>query len=99
MDKVLVTLVMSKRLTQAVEDLLLSCDLVSGFTTSSADGHGITVELIDTGEQVAGHAARTIIRMVGSESDMRGVLAIIKEQLPNANMFFWMTPLIDMGHL
>lgn len=100
MNNVLMTLVMPNQLAQEVEDLLLSRpDLIKGFTASQAEGHGNAVQLVEDGELVAGHAPRTVIRSVGSESDMRAAIALIKSQLPRANLFFWLVPVIDMGRL
>ena len=51
------------------------------------------------GELVAGHSPRTQIRMVGPEENMRAVLALIKAELPSANVFYWLVPVIEMGRL
>ena len=100
MADVLLSLVMPNDIAQHVEDLLLSRpDLVPGFTSSHADGHGSSVALVEPGELVAGHSPRTQIRMVGPEEDMRAVLALIKAELPRANVFFWLVPVIEMGRL
>jgi hypothetical protein len=94
------TLVMPNELAQEIEDLLLSRpDLVKGFTATQAEGHGASVKLVEAGELVAGHVPRTVIRSVGSETDMRAVIALIKAELPRANLYFWLVPVIDMGRL
>ena len=61
-------------------------------------GHVARVD-IAPGELVAGHAPRTQIRMVGPEANMRAVLALLKAQLPRANLFYWLVPVIEMGRL
>jgi hypothetical protein len=100
MSNVLMTLVMPNQLAQEVEDLLLSRpDLIKGFTASQAEGHGAAVELVEAGELVAGHVPRTVIRSVGSETDMRAAIALIKAKLPRANLYFWLVPVIEMGRL
>ena len=100
MADVLLSLVMPNDIGQHVEDLLLSRpDLAPGFTSSHADGHGSSVALVEPGELVAGHSPRTRIQMVGSEEAMRTVLSLIREELPRANMFFWLVPVIEMGRL
>ena len=100
MADVLLSLTVTNDIAQHVEDLLLARpDLVSGFTTSTAEGHGSVVQLLEPGELVAGHSPRTQIRMVGPEANMRAVLALLKAQLPRANMFYWLVPLIEMGRL
>ncbi len=100
MADVLLTLIMPDNVAQHVEDLLLSRpDLVPGFTVTAAEGHGSVVPLVADAELVAGHAPRCVIRTVGPEATKREVLALIKEKMPNANIFFWLVPVIDMGRL
>jgi len=100
MADVLLSLTLPNDVAQHVEDLLLSRpDLVRGFTASIAEGHGSVVQLVEPGELVAGHSPRTQIRMVGPEEDMRAVLELIKSELPRANVFFWLVPVIEMGRL
>jgi len=100
MADVLLSLTMPNDVAQHVEDLLLSRpDLVRGFTASVAEGHGAVVPLVEPGELVSGHSPRTQIRTVGSEESMRAVLALIKGEMPRANIFFWMIPVIEMGRL
>lgn len=100
MADVLLSLTMPNDVAQLVEDLLLSRpDLVRGFTASIAEGHGAVVPLVEPGELVSGHSPRTQIRMVGPEEQMRSVLELIKSELPRANVFFWLVPVLEMGRL
>jgi len=100
MADVLLSLTLPNDVAQHVEDLLLSRpDLVRGFTASQAEGHGSVIALVEPSELVSGHSPRTQIRTVGSEESMRAVLALIKGEMPRANIFFWMIPVIEMGRL
>ncbi len=100
MIDVLLSLVTTSDVAQHVEDLLLSRpDLVRGFTASEAEGHGSVVQLVEPGELVAGHSPRTLIQTAGPEDAMREVLALIRRELPRANVFFWLVPVIEMGRL
>lgn len=100
MPDVLLTLIMPTDVAQHVEDLMLARpDLVRGFTATPAEGHGSAVQLVEPGEQVSGHAPRTQIQTAGPEMAMRDLLAAIKTELPRANVFFWLTPIIAMGRL
>ncbi|MBS1132054.1 MAG: hypothetical protein H6R16_3056 [Proteobacteria bacterium] len=100
MADVLLSLTLPNDVAQHVEDLLLSRpDLVRGFTASVAEGHGSVVQLVEPGELVAGHSPRTQIRTVGPEENMRAVLELIKSELPRANVFFWLVPVIEMGRV
>lgn len=100
MADVLLNLIMTNDVAQHVEDLLLNHpELVRGFTASQAEGHGSVVSLVEPGEQVSGHSPRTRIQTAGPEEAMRMVLALIKADLPRANIYFWLLPIIDMGRL
>ena len=100
MTDVLLTLIMPDNVAQHVEDLLLAHpELVPGFTVNAAEGHGAVIPLVEDAELVAGHAPRTVIRTVGPEAAKREVLTLIKQNMPNANIFFWLVPVIDMGRL
>jgi hypothetical protein len=100
MTDLLLTLVMPDDIAQHVEDLLLSRpDLVPGFTASRAEGHGSVITLVEPGELVAGHSPRTQIQTAGTEPAMRAILAMIKAELPQANLFYWLVPVVDMGRL
>lgn len=100
MPDVLLSLAMPTDVAQLVEDLLLSRpDLVGGFTSSHAEGHGSAATLVAPAELVAGHSARVIMRMVGGDAAMREVLRIIKAALPGANVFYWLVPVLEKGKL
>lgn len=100
MADVLLTLVMTDDIAQDVEDLLLSRpDIVRGFTASHAEGHGSVVPLVEPAELVAGHSPRTMVRALGPEEAMRAVLALIKQEMPRANVFYWLLPIIELGRL
>lgn len=100
MTDLMLTLVVPKDVGEHVEDILLSRpDLVRGFTVSPAEGHGTLVPLIDAGELVAGHAPRRLIRTLGEEAALRSLMAVIKTALPQANLYYWLTPVVEAGRL
>lgn len=100
MANVLLNLITTNDVAQHVEDLMLNNpDLVRGFTASQAEGHGSVVALVEPAEQVSGHSPRTRIQAAGPEEAMRAVLALIKAELPRANIYYWLLPVIDMGRL
>lgn len=99
-DLALLSLTLPDDLAQHVEDLLLAHpELVHGFTTSAAAGHGAGVALSEAAELVAGHAPRTQFRLIGSEAELRSVLALLKAELPGANLYYWLVPVIEAGRL
>ena len=100
MADVLLSLIMPNDVAQHVEDLLLSRpELVRGFSAGQVDGHGAIIPLVDPGELVSGHSPRTQIQTLGPEDAMRQVLSLIKANLPRANIFFWLLPVLESGRL
>lgn len=100
MTDILLSLTMPNDVAQDVEGLLLSRpDLVRGFTASVAEGHGSAIRLVEPAELVSGHSPRKQIRIIGEESAMRAVLALIKSELPRARVFYWLVPVIEAGQL
>lgn len=100
MAEVLLTLILPPEVAEATEDLLLARpDLVQGFITSAADGHGSAVTLVEAHELVTGHSPRRVIQIAGSEAAMGCLLAEIRTQLPKANIYYWLLPLLEAGKL
>ena len=100
MSDVLLTLVMPTDIAQHVEDLLLAHpEIVRGFTAQTAEGHGSAVELLAPEELVAGHSPRTVIRTLGQAEDMQAVLTLVRQALPGARIFYWLSPVLAMGYL
>lgn len=97
---ILLTLIVPTEVAESVEDLLLARgDLTSGFTCVAADGHGSRLTLHGAGELVSGHAPRTQIQTIASEAAVRALLAALKAALPRAALYYWLTPVLEKGHL
>lgn len=97
---VFLSLALPDNIVQDVEDFLLSRpDLVRGFTAIAADGHGTIVPLVAMEELVSGHSRRILIQTIGPRPAMEEMLALLKEKLPRANIYFWMIPVLAAGKL
>ena len=97
---VLLTLVVSRSVEDTVLDLLLAHpDIVPGFTTHPAEGHGARVALHEPREQVMGSARRLAIRIVSSRETANGVIALLKESLSGAKVFYWVVPVLEAGRI
>ncbi|WP_371323507.1 DUF3240 family protein [Dechloromonas sp. ZY10] len=99
-DELLLTLIVPVDVAEAVEDLLLArSDLVSGFTSSIADGHGSRLALHGAAELVSGHSPRSQIQTIATADDLRLLLAALKAALPRAQIYYWLTPVLEKGRL
>jgi hypothetical protein len=100
MSDLLLTLVMPADIAQQVEDLLLEHpELIAGFTTSAANGHGSAVHLVEPAELVSGHSPRIQIQTVGEVEKLRAALDLLRETLPRANVFYWLVPVLESGRI
>ncbi len=100
MNDVLLTLIAPLRIAEAVEDLMLAHpELVSGFTACPADGHGSPTHLIHAEERVAGHAPRVMILTAGTAADVENLLSLLKDRLPHAHLYYWVTPILARGNI
>lgn len=100
MPEAMLTLVVPADVAQAVEDILLEHpELVAGFTTAHADGHGLSVRLGGAAEQVSGHAPRLSIQMIGEIERLQAVPAVLRASLPHARLYYWLVPVLESGRL
>lgn len=94
----LLTLMAPRPLEDAVLDLVLSHpEMAKGFTTTHCSGHGSAVAFVGVAEHVAGRADRTRIELILAEDDVRRMLDLIREHFANANIFYWLSPVIESG--
>lgn len=100
LQEYLLTLIVPIDVAETVDDLLLARgDLVSGFTSSTAEGHGSRLTLRGAGEHVSGHAPRVQIQAIANEPALRELLLALKALLPRADLHYWLTPVLERGQL
>lgn len=80
-----------------VDHLLEHPELASGFTTSSVEGHGAGASFHSSAEQVRGRAHRVQMQIVMNREDAATLLAYLKENLPNREVAYWITPVLEFG--
>ncbi|QDF95351.1 hypothetical protein CJ010_01685 [Azoarcus sp. DD4] len=96
----LLTLIAPAALEDNLVDLLLALPaMAGGFTTHRADGHGREIALVGANENVRGRGDRVCIRLALQADAVQPLLAELRAALPDANVFYWLTPLIDCGRL
>ncbi len=97
---ILLTLVAPAALEESLVDLLLAAPgLALGFTTSAVDGHGSEIALVSVNERVRGRGRRVRIEVATSGAAVIFLLDELRAALPDTNVFFWVTSLLDCGRL
>lgn len=94
----LLTLIFPKAIEeQMVALMLMQHELASGFTTTDVEGHGRNTSLQSMGEKVRGRARRVQMKVVLNDADVPALLAHLKEKLGNADIVYWLCPVMEFG--
>lgn len=99
--QVLLTVIVPIPLEEAVADLMLTQpDLVKGFTTSRVAGHGTSIRLVASEELVRGYAGRSSLETLCPDMEqVHAILELLKSHFEGANLFYWVTPVLESGRL
>ncbi|MCD6679244.1 MAG: DUF3240 family protein [Burkholderiaceae bacterium] len=97
---VLLTLIAAAALEESIADLLLeSPELASGFTSSAASGHGADLRFEAASERVRGRGRRVRFELAVEEKAAQALLDRVHEALGDANVYYWICPMIESGTL
>ena len=97
---VLLTLIAAAALEENIADLLLeSPELASGFTSSAASGHGADLRFEAASERVRGRGRRVRFELAVEEKAAQALLDRLHEALGDANVYYWICPMIESGTL
>lgn len=97
---VLLTLALPLALEEDVLDVLVAqADRVQGFTLLAAEGMGRHESLSSAMEKILGRSRRRLVQIAMAQQDVPPVLGALRQALQNAAITYWVTPLLDFGHL
>lgn len=97
---VLLTLIAPASLGENIADLLLEApELASGFTSSAASGHGAGLRFEAASERVRGRGRRTRFELALVLSDADALLGRLQASLGEANVYYWICPIVEWGNL
>ncbi|WP_291858976.1 DUF3240 family protein [Bradyrhizobium sp.] len=97
-ELVCLTLIAARKLREELFDCLSEQrDLVSGFTASDGAGHGPTVRLQTTTEQVKGHADEVLVRIILERQHAAQLLARLKTAFAGTSLVYWIMPVTEFG--
>jgi len=85
-------------LEEDVVDAFLVAANISGFQSYPTRGHG-TVGAMTIAEQVEGRRNRIQFEVVLGEEYLEGLLDILKEKFPVADIIYWVLPVVRSGRL
>lgn len=95
---VCLTLIVPRQLRDELFDYLAEqSDLVSGFTSSDAAGHGAGVRLHSAAERVKGHADQAVVRVILSRIDAGRLIDQLRISFAGTKLVYWILPVTEFG--
>ena len=96
---VLITLTVPPSVEESMVDWLLQFNDHSGFTSHRANGHSSRLEGLNIAEQVAGRKEQIRFQMHLSANDLPRLMDTLNKDFSGVGLHYWITPLIDAGHI
>ncbi|MFZ5533282.1 MAG: DUF3240 family protein [Pseudomonadota bacterium] len=96
---VLVTLVVSPAVSDAVIDWLLQQSMIQGFSSHEGMGHGHDPQQLTVTEQVAGCRPRTFFSAILPHTALAPFLEGLRADLAGMQVHYWATPVLAHGRL
>lgn len=94
------TLVFPHSLQEKIVDFMLQHQsLTRGFICTQVNGHGPNAVYRTMAEQVRGTVREMQLQTALHEVDAKLVLDDLKKELADANVIYWLTPIISYGSL
>lgn len=98
------TLIIHTDIQQEVTEQLRDLELISGFTFSLVEGHGIEPEkdsFLSARDQVVGHIPRLRVDILLEDDKVDLVLDTLRNKIPSIkdNGIYWLTSVYDSGRL
>lgn len=99
MNRVLLTIICPPSLERPVTDWLLEQDVISGFTSSQAYGHGSEPNSLTLIEQVEGRKKQFMFQIHIPSDFQDVVIEDLKQNFKETKIHFWVVPLVTSGKL
>jgi len=98
-EEVLLSVVVSPAIEDAMVDWLLDREAVAGFTSSAISGHGSSVHSLDLAEQVRGHQRRMLFQTHLDRSVATQLVEELRRDFAGSGIHYWLVPVLAAGHL
>jgi hypothetical protein len=98
-DEVLITLTSSPDIEEAMLDWLLRFDPNIGYTTFPVHGHSSRQDGLTLAEKVAGRKRQLRYQMHLPQAELPRFLAELRRDFSGAGVHYWVSPVVDAGHV
>lgn len=82
---------------QVIDHLLRHPESVGPFLAYRADGHGRPGSIASSGEKVRGRTERVVVEILLDAGRAPDLVAHLKAELPNADIAWWISPVLASG--
>ena len=98
-QEVLLVLIASPGVEDALVDWLLARDELSGFTTQRIEGHSAAHQHLSIAEQVAGRKRQVMFHLHAPYQTARALVGALRREFEGAGLHYWLMPVLDAGSL
>lgn len=98
-QRYLITLTVSPAIEETVVDWLLQFAGQGGFTSFPVNGHSGREEGLSLAEQVAGRKKQIRFQVHVQEAVLTPVLDRMKQDFQGAGVHYWVSPVLEAGHI
>ncbi len=98
MNKCLLTIIAVPKIEDVLVDWLHKQSTISGFTSSSANGHGIGHEM-SVAEQVTGRRKQVTFWIELEQNLAEDIISDLKQYFSGTGLHFWLMPLLKSGSI
>lgn len=98
-EQQLLTIVVPIDLRDDVVDVLIGCESISGFNMSTIAGFSREHSQYDLSEQVEGYRELYQFDVIHENTHQDELLACLREGLSSTSVRYWITSILEQGHL
>jgi hypothetical protein len=98
-QEVLLVLIATPGVEDALVDWLLARDELSGFTTQRLEGHSAAHQHLSIAEQVAGRKRQVMFHLHAPYGTVQVVLDAMRRDFAGAGLHYWLMPVLGAGNL
>lgn len=98
-EQLLLTLIASPAIEEAMVDFLLALEHESGFTSFPIHGHSSRHQGLSLSEQVAGRRRQMCFELVIAATDLPRVRDGLRAEFAGAQIHYWVVPVVESGRI
>ncbi len=98
-EHVLLSLVVSPMIEDAIVDFLLAHEAVDGFTSYPVNGHGVSAHAMTPAEQVSGRQRQVEFKTYLGRDEVDGLMEGLKEDFSGSGIHYWVVPIVAVGRI